>query len=193
MDSNSPVTNQSTTLERPTRPARLWMKPHGPVGGYVDGGWWPRTRDAEAAFTELVTALVPWTGPVVRIAYNLDEWHTDIRRLMVGKRCIRLEGFRAAPADTVAVTGTNRNRVSLLVVPPGTPAGVAHAALRTAADPDVAATVAEILTSTGIRLDEQAEPTRMFQLIPEQQPIPEQQWETEGGRVNHRVDRVSHR
>jgi hypothetical protein len=60
--------------------------------------------------------------------------------------------------NTVVVTGPNQRRMSLLVVPPNTPGGVARAVLRSATEPDNVASVEEILTSNGIRLAERAVP-----------------------------------
>lgn len=62
-------------------------------------------------------------------------------------------GSATLEANTVVVTGTDQNRMSLLVVPPGTPGGVTRAVLRLAAGPDTVATAEEILTSNGVQLD----------------------------------------
>jgi len=37
--------------------ARLELKPDAPTTGYVDGGWWPRSRKLEAELPALVAAL----------------------------------------------------------------------------------------------------------------------------------------
>jgi hypothetical protein len=61
-----------------------------------------------------------------------------------------LAGSATLEANTVEVTGTDQNRKRLLVVPPGTPGGVARSVLRSAAAPDTVAGAGEILTSNGV-------------------------------------------
>ncbi|WP_033296161.1 DUF5994 family protein [Amycolatopsis jejuensis] len=49
------------------------------------------------------------------------------------RRTVRLEGFRSTDPHTIMAPGTDSRRVSLLVVPPETPGGMARAVLRSAA------------------------------------------------------------
>ncbi len=161
---------------------RLNMKPAGAATGSVDGGWWPRSLDPATAFPELVSALRPWVGPVGRISYNLDRWEPAPRKQTVDGQVIRYEGFHTIDPHTVTAIGTNARRVSLLVVPPHTPGGVARAVLRSAADADSTATVADILAGNGVPLQDgrggPGAPAR-----PEQ--VPEQRWEAEGGYIHN--------
>jgi hypothetical protein len=153
---------------------RLEMKPDGAATGSVDGGWWPRTLDPTIAFPELVSVLETWVGPVSRIAFHLGLWDPAPRKQTVDGRMIRYEGFRTIDSHTVIAIGTNTRRVSLLVVPPHTPGGVARAVLRSVADAGSTATVEDILAGNGVPVA----PTR-----PE--PVPEQRWEGEGGYIRH--------
>ncbi len=73
---------------------------------------------------------------------------------------VRMEGFRTMQPTTVTLTGQNRRRISLLVVPRTTPDSVARAVLRSAADPDTTASVQDILTSNGIFLGQRPTDTR---------------------------------
>lgn len=161
---------------------RLERKPNGAAAGSVDGGWWSRSLDPTAAFPELVSALHPWVGPVSRIAYNLDLWEPAPRKQSVDGRAIRCEGFHTMDPHTVTAIGTNSRRVSLLVVPPHTPGGVARAVLRSAADAESTATVEDILASNGVPPQEgpsaPGDPTGP-------DPIPEQRWEAEGGYIRN--------
>ncbi|MGW7535427.1 DUF5994 family protein, partial [Amycolatopsis sp. NPDC054798] len=113
--------------------ARLTMKRAGSERGHVDGGWWPRSADLAAELPALAAALEAWVGPVARVSYHLDTWGTTARKVRLGDRIVRLEGFRATDPDTVMVFGTDSRRVSLLVVPREAPGGAARAALRSAA------------------------------------------------------------
>jgi hypothetical protein len=158
------------------------MKPDGAATGGVDGGWWPRTLDPTTAFPELVSALLPWVGPVGRIAYNLGLWEHAPRKQTVDGRVIRYEGFHTIDSHTVTAIGTNTRRVSLLVVPPPTPGGVARAVLRSVAGADSTATVENILASNGVPAqDGAAAPADRTRT----EPVPEQRWEAEGGYIRY--------
>ncbi|HEY7593987.1 MAG TPA: DUF5994 family protein [Actinophytocola sp.] len=113
------------------------MKPVAPSAadlGYVDGAWWPRTRDLTAELPALFAALADDLGTIERLTYNLDEWPRAARRLQVGDSSVRLGGFRYQGADTIDVTGARRGRITLLVVPPDTPAADAEKITEAAAD-----------------------------------------------------------
>jgi uncharacterized protein DUF5994 len=162
---------------------RLEVKPADAATGSVDGGWWPRSLDPTTAFPELVSALQPWVGPVGRITYHLGLWEPAPRKQTVDGRVVRYEGFHTIDRHTVTAIGTNTRRVSLLVVPPATPGGVARAVLRSAAGADSTATVADILASNGVPPHKRApaDPTRPGTT----EAIPEQRWEAEGGYVRN--------
>ncbi|MEU7785514.1 DUF5994 family protein [Amycolatopsis sp. NPDC049159] len=130
---------------------RLQLKPAA-GGGYVDGAWWPRSRDAGAEFAGVLAAVHDQVGQVERISYPLgDGWEITHRKLVVDGHLVRLEGFHAMPADTLALIGTQQRRLLLLVVAPGTPHDTATAALKTAADPDNTASPDDLLAArTGL-------------------------------------------
>jgi hypothetical protein len=123
---------------------RLQLKPAG--GGYVDGGWWPRSRDAAVEFADLITAVRDQVGQVERISYPLgDGWEITHRKLVVDGRLVRLEGFHAMPAHTLTLIGTQQRRLTLLVIAPDTPRDTATTALKTAADPGNTASPDDLL------------------------------------------------
>ena len=101
-----------------TQPLRLRLKPKGPATGYVDGGWWPHSRDLAAELPELATVLSVRLGPILRISFAMDTWETPSGRVVVDGQRVRMEGFHSQDRDIVAVTGLNGQRISLLVVPP---------------------------------------------------------------------------
>src|SRR4051812_35019694 len=51
--------------------ARLELKPNFPRTGFVDGGWWPRSRDLRAELPDLIASLSAQlggrVGPILRI------------------------------------------------------------------------------------------------------------------------------
>jgi hypothetical protein len=180
--------NPTVTVDQAHQPppvVRLRMKPDGAARGYVDGGWWPWSIDPAAEFPMLVSALGPWVGPVSRVTYHLDTWGSVARKVLVGGRIVRLEGFRSMDPHTVVVIGSDYRRVSLLVVPPDIPAGVAGAVLRSAAGNDSTGSVEQILASNGVLLG--TDPAGVV-VVPVQQmaePAEEERWEAEGGRTRY--------
>ncbi|MFC0112057.1 DUF5994 family protein [Kibdelosporangium aridum] len=162
---------------------RSRMKPGNAATGQVDGGWWPRSTDPAAEFPALVEALTSTLGPISRVGYNLDAWTATVRKLTVRDRVVRMEGFRTMQPNTVTLTGRNRQRISLLVVPPDTPGGVARAVLRSVAAPATTATVEDILTSNGISLGKHQADTATAPQPRTADQTPEERWEAEGGRI----------
>jgi hypothetical protein len=130
---------------------RLRLKPKAPATGFVDGGWWPRSRNLAAELPALAEVLAVRLGQVSRVAYALTGWDAAPRRAEVDGHLVRLEGFRSQEGNIVHVTGTGRQRISLLVVPPEANAATGHAAMMTAAGRDNTDSPAKILTASGFR------------------------------------------
>jgi hypothetical protein len=64
-----------------------------------------------------------------------------------------LGGFRSQGAGTVDVIGDGQVRITLLVVPPSTPAAAAHVMSMAAASRNNAERVGDLLTRTGVHPD----------------------------------------
>ncbi|MBW4722330.1 DUF5994 family protein [Saccharothrix obliqua] len=166
------------TLELLNPPAettlRLSMKPEGSSGGAVDGAWWPRSADPTTEFPPLL-AVLGAAGQVRRVTYHLDSWERADRKLEAGDITVRMEGFHSIQPDTVTLVNSDYTRIRLLVVPPGTPGGVARAVLRSAATSN--ATVEDILSSNGAtpRTNPEHAPRRT------RGTIDEDRWEGDGG------------
>jgi hypothetical protein len=129
----------------PENTPRLRLKPKAPITGVVDGAWWPRGDDLKTELPDLLAVLSVRLGEIDRVMYNLGEWAKMPRRLVAGGRSVRLDGYQRQPANTLQVQGLGREKVVLLVVPPQTEAEEAHEAMMTAAAPDNASTVADLL------------------------------------------------
>ena len=95
------------------------MKPDASAPGFVDGAWWPGSRDLAAELPAVVAELSTRLGPVERVAYNLDAWPVTPRKIRIGGAVVRMAGFRSLDADIVQMIGAQR-RLTLLVVPPDT-------------------------------------------------------------------------
>jgi hypothetical protein len=126
----------SASITRSTLPIddhqhRLRLKPRGPVTGFVDGGWWPRSRDLPAELPALLAVLAVRLGPVESVSYNLDAWGPMPRKITFDGRLVRLAGYRSQPPATIEVFSA-AHRLTLLVVPPEATPQAAHGALMAA-------------------------------------------------------------
>jgi hypothetical protein len=131
---SAPTISPMASRARPVdarEPLRLRLKPKGPTTGWVDGGWWPRSRDLAAELPGLLAVLAVRLGRIERVSYHLGDWGPTLGKLSCGGGVVRLGGYRAQHADTVDVLAGGQ-RVTLLVVPPETSAQTAHAALMAA-------------------------------------------------------------
>ncbi|MCF6425500.1 MULTISPECIES: DUF5994 family protein [Amycolatopsis] len=142
-DGSIGVMSSSTTLVPPPAAAepshhtlRLRLKPKGSVAGYVDGAWWPRSRDLAAELPALLAVLAIRPGTIERVTYNLTTWTSVPRRLLIEGSAVRMEGFRSQPPCTVTVAGQGRQRLTLLILPPDAPEATAHETLMRAARRD---------------------------------------------------------
>ncbi|MFG1934695.1 DUF5994 family protein [Mycobacterium sp. NPDC048908] len=141
----------------PEHTPRLRLNPRAPVSGHVDGAWWPRTDDLTAELPDLLAVLSVRLGAVDRVLHNLSEWAQMPKRLTTGGRAVRLDGYRRQPANTLQVLGLGREKILLLVVPPHTDADIAHEAMMTAASPNDATSVSDLLSIGGHDGDAPAE------------------------------------
>lgn len=135
---------------RPEFALRLRLKPKAPLTGYVDGGWWPRSRDLAVELTSLAHVLEVRLGRVTRVAYPVSAWAGAPRQITVDGHAIRLEGFHSQDEHVLHLSGTDRQRISLLVVPPDTDDTSAHDAMMTSAHRGNAARPLQILISAGV-------------------------------------------
>jgi hypothetical protein len=125
------MTSRTMSVEDPRKSLRLRLKPKASATGWVDGGWWPRSRDLAAELPGLLAVLAVRLGRVERVSYHLGEWSPTWLKINCGGALVRLGGYRAQQSGTVDVLSA-RQRVTLLVVPPEASAHTAHTALMAA-------------------------------------------------------------
>jgi Family of unknown function (DUF5994) len=128
---------------------RLRMKPKGSLAGYVDGGWWPWSRDLTVELAALVEVLAVRLGGVTRVDFVSTEWNAAPRRFTVDGNTVYLEGFRFADEHIVHVSGPDQQRITLLVIPPGATTTASYAAMTRAARRDNIEEPLDILTAAG--------------------------------------------
>jgi hypothetical protein len=167
------MTSESTTRRSSIggdHDLRLRLKPRGPVTGFVDGGWWPRSRNLPAELPALLAVLAVRMGPVESVSYNLDTWGPTPRRITYDGRLVRLAGYRSQHPATIDLLSAN-HRVTLLVVAPGAAPESAHGALKAAGHRGNTDRVDALLraeSASGAADDE----------------VAQQQWDLDGGPVH---------
>lgn len=132
------------------RRLRLRLKPKAPPTGYVDGGWWPRSRDLAAELPALAEVLRVRLGVITRVGFALGAWDLGPFRALIDGHVIRLEGSRSLYENVVHVSGPGREPIRLLVVPPESPGPAGHDAMMVAARRGNADRPADILASSGV-------------------------------------------
>jgi hypothetical protein len=125
-------------------PIRLRLKPNAAPTGYVDGAWWPRSRDLSSELPSLLAELAVRLGRIERVSYNLTAWGPTVRKINYRGFWVRLAGYRSQHKDTIDVLGA-RERVTLLVVPPESSPQAADHALTTAGSLGNTDGIAELL------------------------------------------------
>jgi len=126
--------------------ARVALKPSAPPTGYVDGAWWPRSRDLSNELPAILAVLAARLGPIERVSYHLGDWRDPVpRKIVIFGSNVHLAGYRTQRADTIDVLARTR-RVTLLVIPPQASPETAQHALTTAAQDGNTASIGLLLT-----------------------------------------------
>lgn len=152
---------------------RLRLKPKAPATGHVDGAWWPRSRDLTTELAALTEVLTVRLGRIERVAYALSAWDMAPPGLEIDGSRVRLEGFTYQDKNIIHVTGANRVRTSLLVIPPEMTDTAGHDAMTTAGHRGNADRPEEILAAATVPAPRQSEHSA-------------QRWESDGGHVTPR-------
>jgi hypothetical protein len=126
------------------------LKPEGPITGYVDGAWWPRSLDLGAELPALVSRLAGRLGGVERVGYHIGDWVPTGSRMTTAGKLVRLGGFHFLHPGTVDVLGP-RLRMTLLVVPAETPAEAAALVMTRAASPGNTEAIEGLFAHTATR------------------------------------------
>jgi hypothetical protein len=157
----------------PDGQARLELKPPGPVTGFVDGAWWPRSNDLAREARPLLAAIAPLRGATLRLNYDLAAWTNTAHSIMAAGTRVHLDGFRGRPPDRILLTDKTNRSVTLLVIPPDTDDRSATESMRRAStagnqeDPD--SLLAPAALGHSDRPDQSGS------------DVAEREWETDGG------------
>ena len=101
--------------------------------GYVDAGWWPRSRDLTLEMPALLDVLWTAAREMTRVVYNLSSWEPAPRRIQVAGRLVHLSGYHHQdPLVLSVIDARGTDRVDFLVIAPETPPDFAERALQLA-------------------------------------------------------------
>ena len=125
------VTRSSPGLSAPTlSPDGVRLRLRANLGsGFVDGGWWPQSRDLSTELPPLLIAIWSAGHQVYRVTYDLASWDRPPRRMTVTGHPVKIDGYRSDTATLSLVDLSGWKRIDLVVIPPSTDAQVAHRAL----------------------------------------------------------------
>jgi len=143
---NAQAADRSATGE-----PRLRLRSATERGGFVDGGWWPRSLDLAGELPAMITALIDAGCTVHKVSYNLTGWQIPPSKLTVGGSVLTLTGHRNQSRSSITLIDTaNTNsatvsRLELVVVPPDTDPIIAERALQMAGKDGLRLRSAEIL------------------------------------------------
>jgi hypothetical protein len=126
---------------------RLRLKPKAPPTGYVDGAWWPRSRDLTVELPALTDVLAIRLGPVVRVAFASAAWNPVTE---VDGGAVQLTALRPQEKNVIRVSGSDGQQLTLLVVPPEASGDAGHDAIMLAARRANEDGPADILAATGL-------------------------------------------
>lgn len=153
------VEAQTDLLAPPVVPpeSRLSLDPAFKRLGALDGGWWPRSRNATVELPHLVSLLNAQLGVVVRLGVDARDWDEIPRRVTVGGRVVRIGRFSDVNHKIIATRGP-QDHIQLLVVPPHASTAAAKAALSRAAVGRDSGRPEEILAASGIENESKSNP-----------------------------------
>jgi Family of unknown function (DUF5994) len=113
--------------------ARLSLDPAGAKRTGINGGWWPRGRDAGAELPGLIAELNERAGRISRVALQVSAFANIPHELTVGGRKVHVAWFRYMNVHSVILTMASGDDLVLLVVPAGASPVAAAEALQLAA------------------------------------------------------------
>jgi len=122
--------NGLSGARRLASPVRLALA--GPLGGDIDGAWWPHTGSVGGELPELIEALHPMLGEILDISINWSPTDGAPDLNSMTSRAMSMPGWHGRPQRLMVVVG-RRARAKLLVVPHMTSSPLGVMVLRCAA------------------------------------------------------------
>jgi len=150
------------------------------VNRVLDGGWWPRSWDAEAELPGLVQALSERYGRIRHVLLNGPTWTGHVRRLATADGVVRVGWFTSMSAALMVAITDADHQIDLLVVPALFDQAAARQAMTAAADPANVAHATELL---GTYATQSARASRSARAMESATGVgfAEEVWDNEGG------------
>jgi hypothetical protein len=150
------------------------------VNRVLDGGWWPRSWDAEAELPGLVQALSERYGRIRHVLLNGPTWTGHVRRLATADGVVRVGWFTSMSAALMVAITDADHQIDLLVVPALFDQAAARQAMTAAADPANVAHATELL---GTYATQSARASRSARAMESGTGVgfAEEVWDNEGG------------
>jgi hypothetical protein len=114
---------------------RLRLRDPNASDGFVDGGWWPRSRDLSVELPPLLAEMFALGYDIRRVTYNILAWNSPPRTVSVSGRLVKLGGYRTQGIASIGLVDTSHwntahlKRIELAVIPPETEPALAERAL----------------------------------------------------------------
>jgi len=122
-------------------PLRMRLRRGEP--GALDGAWWPQTRNLQVELADLVDHFPPGVGRIDRAVYSPPDWLPSPRRIKTARGFLKVGSYPRDDTHVVLLRLSTGETLTMLVVPPATPASQAARMMQAA-------------TSVGTRLTAQA-------------------------------------
>jgi len=150
------------------------------VNRVLDGGWLPRSWDAEAELPGLVQALSERYGRIRHVLLNGPTWTGHVRRLATADGVVRVGWFTSMSAALMVAITDADHQIDLLVVPALFDQAAARQAMTAAADP---ANVAHATDLLGTYATQSARASRSARAMESGTGVgfAEEVWDNEGG------------
>lgn len=132
---------------------RLGLGEH-PGEDYLDGAWWPRSRDLAVELADLVDNFPPASGRIVRALYSPPDWEPAARRIPVATGSIKVGSFPRDDTHSIDLAMADHTVLRLLVVPSTFNETQAAAAFGAAVAPKNSLTATAQLAAAGGSPDE---------------------------------------
>ena len=135
----------------------------------LDGGWWPYSRDLAAELPDLVRAFPASRGRIVRALFSRPDWDSAPRRIPLSERVLKVGSFPGDDTHVIVIQTSNRESITLLVIPPSFSAGQGAEALLAASTPGNTHHGEEVLREVTDQLD--ADPASVWERHEDGTPV----------------------
>lgn len=122
-----------------------------PSAGALDGAWWPHSKDLELELADLVDHFPTDVGQVSRAVFSRPDWLTSPHKITIARGSLKTGSFPRDDTHVVLLRLSTGKQLTLLVVPPDTPASAARDLMALASAPANSRSGSDLLAASGDR------------------------------------------